>query len=82
MQFAVDLNLNALANAPTLAAGLLESMTLSRDKEPNLVQYSEAELQLYRNNIDNLKASTWQLILFLWLIQCIFMRARYITLLQ
>ena len=37
MQFDVDLNLNALANAPTLAAGLLESMTLNKDREPNLL---------------------------------------------
>lgn len=68
MQFDVDLNLNALANAPTLAAGLLESMTLNKDREPNLVQFDENELMQYRENIDELKSSAWQLILYLWLI--------------
>ena len=41
MRFAVDLNLKALANAPNLAAGLLEAMSLNREHEPNLIHFTE-----------------------------------------
>ena len=59
MRFSIELNLNALTNAPTLSSALMEAMSLSRDREPHITAFTEQEYAIYRGRIDDLKASIW-----------------------
>ena len=62
LQFVIDINVNALANAPTLFKGLLDAMQFN--------QLSKVDIDQVK--FDELKMQVWQIILFLWLVQCRF----------
>jgi hypothetical protein len=62
LQFGIDINVNALANAPTLFKGLLDAMQFN---QLNKIDVEHAKL-------DQLKIQVWRIILLLWLVQCKF----------
>lgn len=62
LQFVIDINVNALANAPTLLKGLLDAIQFN--------QLSKVDVD--QAKLDELKMQVWQIILFLWLVQCRF----------
>ena len=74
-KFELDINLNALNNAPTIHQGVLEAMSLVEKVQKSQLRHSK-QIRFQADRIDASKQALWEILLFLWLVQCLFALSR------
>ena len=74
-KFELDINLNALNNAPTIRQGVLEAMSLVEKVQKSQLRHSK-QIRFQADRIDSSKTALWEIVLFLWLVQCLFALSR------
>ena len=65
--------MNALLNAPTVKQGILEALTLEERISKSMLLRDSHKVQIQQDGVDLSKEALWELILWLWGIQCQFM---------
>ena len=70
-RFEIDINSNALNNAPTIEQGVLECMNLVEKVQKSGLRHSK-EISFQTDKIDATKEALWELVLYFWLTQCLF----------
>ena len=65
-----SINMNALLNAPTVKQGILEALTLEEKLSKSMLLRNSHKVELQQDGVDLSKEALWELILWLWSIQC------------
>ena len=65
-----SINMNALLNAPTVKQGILEALTLEEKLSKSMLLRNSHKVELQQDGVDLSKEALWELILWLWGIQC------------
>ena len=66
-RFEIDINSNALNNAPTIEQGVLECMHLVEKVQKSGLRHSK-QIRFQTEKIDASKEALWEIILYLWLV--------------
>jgi hypothetical protein len=66
LQFGFEINLNALANSPSLVQGLVDIMILNPEPERHSKHSGRKEEE--RNATERAKIDVWEVVLFLWMV--------------
>ena len=74
-RFEIDINSNALNNAPTIEQGILECMNLVEKVQKSGLRHSK-QISFQTAKIDATKGALWELVLYLWLVQCLCQQKR------
>ena len=60
-----SINSNALMNAPTIKAGILEAINLEEKVSKTMLRTSR-KIELQNSRMDDSKEALWEIILWLW----------------